>query len=177
MPAALMMSSLQARVQILSESDPDPSTALTTLNRNLAGRFPLGRFITAFFGVLDPRSGAFEYANAGHNYPLVIRSGGRIEELRGSALVLALRQNIRYPLQTTTLAEGDLLVLFSDGVTEAAQSNGEQLGEQRLGEFLQQNLEFPCAELIPKLVAHVRSWSGATAFADDFTVVLIRRKQ
>jgi serine phosphatase RsbU (regulator of sigma subunit) len=176
MPAALMMSSLQARVQILAESNPDPSTAVTTLNRNLAGKFPLGRFITAFFAVLDPATGAFEFANAGHNYPLVVRSNGTVEELRGSDLVLGLMPGITYKLNRTSLNKGDLLVMFSDGVTEAAQPSGEQLGEGRLSEFLLQNPELPCSELVPKLVDYVRSWSGATAFADDFTVVMLRSK-
>ena len=170
-----MMSGLQARVQILTESNPDPSTAITTLNRNLVGKFPLGRFITAFFSVLEPRSGALEYANAGHNYPLVLRTDGQIEELRGGNMVLGLFPDINYPLLQTKLNPGDLLVLYSDGVTEAAQPSGEQFGEQRAAEFLRGNLDLRCRELVAKLVTHVRSWSGATAFADDFTLVLVRR--
>jgi sigma-B regulation protein RsbU (phosphoserine phosphatase) len=175
LPAALMMSSLQARVQMLMESNPDPATAITTLNRNMAGRFPLGRFITAFFGLLDPSSGQLEYANAGHNYPLILRQTGEVEDLRGGSMVLGLFPDINYRLQRACLKCGDMLVLFSDGVTEAARQTGEQFGEQRLAAFLKANLAHTCTDLVPKLVDHVRAWSGATSFADDFTVMLVRR--
>jgi phosphoserine phosphatase RsbU/P len=175
LPAALMMSSLQARVQMLMESNPDPATAITTLNRNMAGRFPLGRFITAFFGLLDPSSGQLEYANAGHNYPLILRQTGEVEDLRGGSMVLGLFPHIIYRLQRTCLKGGDMLVLFSDGVTEAARQTGEQFGEQRLAAFLKANLSQTCTDLVPKLVDHVRAWSGAASFADDFTVMLVRR--
>lgn len=174
LPAALMMSSLQARVQMLTESNPDPATAITTLNRNMAGRFPLGRFITAFFGLLDPSSGQFEYANAGHNYPLILRRNGAVEELRGGSMVLGLFANVTYNLQRTVLDPGDMLVMYSDGVTEAARPDGDQFGERRLAEFLAANISRTCSALVPALVDHVRSWSGATAFADDFTVMLVR---
>jgi serine phosphatase RsbU (regulator of sigma subunit) len=175
LPAALMMSSLQARVQMLSESNPDPATAITTLNRNMAGRFPLGRFITAFFGVLNPSTGQLEYANAGHNYPLILRRGGAVEELSGGSMVLGLFPNINYQLQRASLNSGDMLALYSDGVTEAARPNGEQFGEKRLAAFLRANLSQTCTELVPGLVDHVRAWSGASSFADDFTIVLVRR--
>lgn len=176
MPAALMMSSLQARVQMLVASDPDPASAITALNRSLCGNFPLGSFITAFFGVLNPAAGKLEYANAGHNYPLIVRAGGGVDELRGSGMVLGLFQHNVYPLKEAGLEPGDLLVLFSDGVTEAARPDGEQFGEKRLAQFLRENSSSTCAELIPKLADHVRSWSGESSFADDFTIVLVRKR-
>ena len=175
LPAALMMSSLQARVQMLAESDPDPATALTVLNHNIAGRFPLGRFITAFFGVFDQRTGALQYANAGHNYPLLLRSGGTVEELQDGGTVLGLFPGVQYGLQYIQLQRGDMLALFSDGVTEAAQPDGEQFGEKRLAGFLQANAALPCCDLVNRLVDYVRSWSGAFSFNDDFTIVLLRR--
>jgi serine phosphatase RsbU (regulator of sigma subunit)/pSer/pThr/pTyr-binding forkhead associated (FHA) protein len=173
--AALMMSSLQARVQMLAESNPDPATAVTALNRNLAGRFPLGRFITAFFGLLNPENGQLDYANAGHNYPLILRSNGEVEELRGGNLVLGLFPHIQYKLQQVSLNAGDMLILYSDGVTEAARPNGDQFGEKRLAEFLKANPSHSCSDLVQGLVDYVRAWTGATAFSDDFTVTLARR--
>ncbi len=173
--AALMMSSLQARVQMLVESNPDPATAITALNRNLAGRFPLGRFITAFFGLLDPSTGQLDYANAGHNYPLIMRRSGEVEELRGGSMVLGLFPHIQYHLQKTFLNVGDMLVLYSDGVTEAARKSGELFGEKRLAEFLAANSVHKCSELVTGLVEYVRAWTGAVSFADDFTIMLVRR--
>ncbi len=72
LPAALLMSSLQAKVQMLRENNPSPGHAVGTLNRSLTERCPLGKFITFFYALLDPASGALEYSNAGHNYPLIL---------------------------------------------------------------------------------------------------------
>ncbi|HEX4769557.1 MAG TPA: SpoIIE family protein phosphatase [Bryobacteraceae bacterium] len=175
LPAALMVSSLQARVQMLMESNPDPATAITALNRNLAGRFPLGRFITAFFGLLNPITGQLDYANAGHNYPLILRRSGDVEELRGGSMVLGLFPHIEYKLQNAFLNTGDMLILYSDGVTEAARPDGDMFGEKRLADFLTANSARHCSQLVTELVAHVRAWTGAASFADDFTVTLVRR--
>ena len=100
LPAALLMSSLQARVQMLRETMPQPDEAVAKLNRNIAERCPAGKFITFFFGLLD-RNGTFDYSNAGHNYPLVLRANGQVEELRGNGLVMGLFPNVLYPLKTT----------------------------------------------------------------------------
>ena len=81
LPAALLMSSLQAKVQMLRESNPSPGNAVATLNRSLTERCPLGKFITFFYALLDPLSGALEYSNAGHNYPLILRQDGSVEKL------------------------------------------------------------------------------------------------
>ncbi len=175
MPAAIMMSGLQARMQMLADGNPAPDEAVSTLNRNLAGRFPLGRFITAFYGVLDPPSGRLEYTNAGHNYPLILRANGEVEELRGGGMVVGLFPDNEYLAQECTLYPEDLLVLYSDGVTEAAQADGTQWGETALASFLRAHAAEPCQQLVHLLVDHVRSWSGSFSFADDFTVVLVRR--
>ena len=173
--AALMMSSLQARVQMLVEARPDCAGALTALNRNLAPRFPIGRFITAFYALLDGDTGALQYANAGHNYPLVLRQTGDVEWVREGALVLGLCDGIQYENHRLTLNPGDLLVLYSDGVTEALSPQGEQLGEKRLADFLAENCADNCSRLTEKLVSYVRGWCGSPALADDFTIVLVRR--
>ncbi len=176
LPAAIMMSSLQARVQMLVESKPDAASALTLLNRNLAPRFPLGRFITVFYAVLDPATGALEYANAGHNYPLILRSGGEVEQLRGGGMVMGLLTDIEYRSFQAQLERGDRLVLYSDGVTEAGSPSGGQFGERGLSDFLLSHAMQPSTQLIPRLAEHVRSWCGSSGFTDDFTLVLVRRE-
>jgi sigma-B regulation protein RsbU (phosphoserine phosphatase) len=173
-PAALLMSSLQARVQMLRETMAEPDQAVTTLNRNIAERCPLGKFITFFFGLLDP-SGGFVYSNAGHNYPLLLRAGGEVEPLRGNGLVMGLFASVFYPLKSTRLEHGDLLALYSDGVTEAANAEGLEFGEDGLAKFLQQHQHLPCQEIVRLLVEEVREWHGSASFTDDFTVLLAKR--
>jgi serine phosphatase RsbU (regulator of sigma subunit) len=174
--AALMMSSLQARVHMLAESSPDPAPAVTTLNRNLAARCPLGKFITFFYGVLDPPSGQLNYANAGHNYPLVIRKGGSYDLLKGNGMVLGILGDSAYEAQRAQLEKGDMLALFSDGVTEARSRDGlEEFGDDRLGEFLSARRTNQLDDIIQELVTYLRDWSGQPGFADDFTMLLARR--
>ncbi|MGH9638587.1 MAG: SpoIIE family protein phosphatase [Bryobacteraceae bacterium] len=176
MPAALMMSSLQARVEMLVETQPDPASAVGVLNRNLAARCPLGKFITFFYALLDPASGSLAYSNAGHNYPLLLRSDGTVERLAGGGIVLGLSPSAHYELKNVGLHAGDLLALYSDGVTEAADSGEQEFGEQGLIDFLTAHRSETCADIVNGLVQHVRRWSGATSFADDFTIVLVRRQ-
>jgi len=175
LPAALLMSSLQAKVQMLRESNPSPGKAVATLNRSLTERCPLGKFITFFYALLDPLSGALEYSNAGHNYPLILRQDGSIEKLSSSGLVMGLFSAVHYEVKKTTLAPGDLLVLYSDGVTEATDSADVEFGDTGLAEFLAARKAIRCEDIVNQLVEHMRKWRGTKAFADDFTVVLVRR--
>ncbi len=175
MPAALMMSSLQAAVEILVATQPDPASAVTILNRNLARRFPAGKFITLVYGLLDLETGRISYCNAGHNYPLIIRSDGTVEELRGTDMVVGIKTGAAYRLQEGYLRPGDTLALYSDGVTEARNVAEEEFGEEGLSRFLVQSRFRSCEETITALGEHVREWSGAPHFQDDFTVLLVKR--
>jgi serine phosphatase RsbU (regulator of sigma subunit) len=175
LPAALLMSSLQAKVQMLRESNPSPDKAVGTLNRSLTERCPLGKFITFFYALLDPTTGALEYSNAGHNYPLILRAGGSVETLSGNGLVMGLFSAVQYEVKKTTLAAGDMLVLYSDGVTEAADSADTEFGESGLADFLTARKSVRCEDIVNQLVEHMRKWRGIASFADDFTIVLVRR--
>jgi sigma-B regulation protein RsbU (phosphoserine phosphatase) len=175
LPAALLMSSLQAKVQMLRESNPSPGQAVGTLNRSLTERCPVGKFITFFYALLDPASGALEYSNAGHNYPLLMRNDGSVETLPGNGIVMGLFSAVHYEVKKTKLAPGDMLVLYSDGVTEAADRADVEFGEKGLAEFLATRKSVRCEDIVNQLVEYIRKWRGTSSFADDFTVVLVRR--
>ncbi len=175
LPAALLMSSLQAKVQMLRENNPSPGKAVGTLNRSLTERCPLGKFITFFYALLDPASGGIEYSNAGHNYPLILRNDGGVETLTGNGLVMGLFAAVHYEVKNTKLAPGEMLVLYSDGVTEATNSVDSEFGEYGLAEFLNTRKAVRCEDIVNQLVEHMRKWRGSTSFSDDFTIVLVRR--
>jgi phosphoserine phosphatase RsbU/P len=175
LPAALLMSSLQARVQMLRETCPDPASAVTLLNRNLAERCPLGKFITFFYALLDPATGILSYSNAGHNYPLLLRANGSVEKLAGGGMVLGLFADSRYELRETRLESGDMLALYSDGVTEACSPQGDEFGEDGLAKFLGQRRAEPCTDLVSELIDYIRAWHGSGSFTDDFTIVFVKR--
>jgi phosphoserine phosphatase RsbU/P len=175
-PASLLMSSLQARVHMLAESMPEPAPAVSALNRALAARCPRGKFITLFYAVLDPSSGWLSYANAGHNYPVLVRAKGGVEMLAGSDLVLGINGGAKYETRGVQLEAGDTLCLYSDGVTEVQSREGEvEFGETRLAQYLADRKGQPLDEAISQLAQSLREWSAQPSFADDFTMVLVRR--
>ncbi len=170
MPAALLMSSLQTAVHLLAEDAPSPLEMVTRLNRLLCAKRLGNRFITFFFGVLDPATGQLEYVNAGHNPPLLLRAGGTVEELSATGLILGILPAAQYSKSATELGAGDRLVLFSDGVTEAAPPHDldAEYGETRLTELALQRGG------IEAISSHVLAWcNGETT--DDLTLVIVDR--
>ena len=128
MPASLLMMGLQARVQVLIEEPKSLAEVMTRLNRITSANCPSNRFISLFFCILDGDTGELTFCNAGHNPPLIVRADGRWEPIEGR------RPGDRHPaLRSNTrntklhLEEGDTLVIYSDGVTEAA-----DIGERRI---------------------------------------------
>ncbi len=176
LPASLMMSSLHARVHLLAESGPEPAPTLATLNRTICTHCPPGKFITFFYAVVDPANGKIRYANAGHNQPLMIRADGTSYCLLGSSRVLGITRDSRYEAYDSELHVGDTLAIFSDGVTEVRAPDGlEEYGEERLARFLLERQQTPTSDIISELVDYLRKWSGEPTFADDFTMLLMRR--
>jgi serine phosphatase RsbU (regulator of sigma subunit) len=176
MPAALLMSSLQARVQVLAEEEIDLAAMVTRLNRVIASNCPGNRFITFFVCEVDLATGETTYVNAGHNPPLLLRAGGTVEQLEGGGMILGIFGRAAYSLQRAHMEEGDLLVLFSDGVTEAQDpATEEDFGTERLIAALAGFREHSTAELIEQVKAAVTGFAGSVPGADDFTLILARK--
>jgi sigma-B regulation protein RsbU (phosphoserine phosphatase) len=137
MPAALLMATFQASLRTLMFEPLPLQRVVGRLNRyafehSLEGR----RFTTAFLAEIDLRSGLLTYVNAGHNAPILRRAGGAIERLETGGLLLGVREPVDYQAGSLTLAAGDTLVIFTDGVADARSRRGEQYGEQRLVELM-----------------------------------------
>ena len=146
MPAALLMSSLQARVQVLFDDPQNLAALVTRLNRIITSNCPSNRFITFFIGILDPKTGELTYVNAGHNPPLVAHADGSVDKLDGTGLILGILPVATYTQKTCTLAPGDAVLLFSDGVTEAVRPDAdEEFGEDRLARELFEAARSGCA--------------------------------
>lgn len=176
MPAALLMSSLQARVQVLFDEPDDLAARVTKLNRIICSNCPGNRFISFFLGVLDPVTGDLMYVNAGHNPPLLVRHDGSVEQLESTGLVLGILAAARYEQQTRRLDPGDLVVLFSDGVTEACRPDSEEdFGEERLSQMLAE-LRSGSAQSIIESVNHaLQEFTCGAPPADDITLVVAKR--
>lgn len=177
MPAALLMSSLQARVQVLVEDAPDLASMVTRLNRVITSTCPSNRFITFFMVVLDPTTGDAVYCNAGHNPPVLVRANGDVETLEGGGMILGILPKATYEERKTKLNSGDVLVLFSDGVTEGVKAGtDEEFGEDRLADTIRRNLKLSADEMITTINREVAEWAAGTAPADDVTLVVVQQK-
>ncbi|MEP7364444.1 MAG: SpoIIE family protein phosphatase [Acidobacteriota bacterium] len=175
MSAALLMSSLQARVQVLSEEAEDLAQFLTRLNRSVSSTCPENRFITFFIAVLDSVTGDFTYANAGHNPPYILRASGTIESLKGGGPVMGVLKTMQYESFRGSLGHGDLLMLYSDGATEAVASDGEEFGEERFEETLKQAVGLSADEVLALLQQRLEQFMGVAPSHDDLTLVAVRR--
>lgn len=175
MPAALMVSTLHAGLQLLSTRQPDATEIMERFNQYLFESSASNRFATLIFSRLHLESGRLRFVNAGHNPGLLLRPSGTIDRLPAGGLPLGLLANTVYREQEVTVAPGELLCLYSDGLTEAVSESGEEFGERRLGELLRAIEGMPLAECIDTIRERMDAWAGAAPQADDQTVLLLRR--
>ena len=176
MPAALLMSSLQARVQVLFDDPTDLAALITRLNRIIVGNSPTNRFISFFIGVLDTQGAQITYVNAGHNPPLLVRCDGTLEKLEGTGLLLGIMAGATYQQKTCRFEPGDVVVLFSDGVTEATRPDvDEEFGEERLAATLAELSCDSAKSIIESINKRVQEFTQGAPPADDITLVVARR--
>ena len=176
MPAALMMSNLQARVQVVFESPDGLAESVTRLNKAVAANCPGNRFITFFICVIDAASGEVSYCNAGHNPPLIVRRNGAVEKLTEGGVMLGILPRATFQDARVRLDPGDALVLYSDGVTEAVRADvDEDFGDERLGALVANQLDDPADSIVSAVVNAVAEFSEGAPQADDITVVVARR--
>jgi phosphoserine phosphatase RsbU/P len=153
--------------------ESNPATCLSKVNRLLCAENAQSMFVTLFFGVLDPASGEVTYCNAGHNVPLVLRRDGAIEQLENTWCIIAgVDAGATYTEQRVQLHTGDRLLLYTDGVTEAAGKDDEMFGEKRLNDFLRSSTSSVSNTLLTELIATVATFSGPKQ-TDDITTLLL----
>jgi sigma-B regulation protein RsbU (phosphoserine phosphatase) len=174
MSAALLMSNLQARVQILAEDPRDLSGLMGRLDQSVAINCPDNRFITMFMGLLDPKTEQLLYCNAGHNPPLLIRPSGAIERLKALGTALGIMPGISYKEESRKFGAGDLLAIYSDGVTESENPAGEEFGESRLAELLVANRTEKAEDVVELVLQALDDWTASTPAVDDVTLVIVR---
>jgi serine phosphatase RsbU (regulator of sigma subunit) len=176
MGAALLMSSLQARTRVLFEEPDELRAQMGRLNRITAGNCPSNCFITFCAALLDPATGELSYCNAGHNAPLLVRANGECELLEPTGIILGILPNAAYEQKSCRLDLGDVLLLFSDGVTEACRPDiDEEFGQDRLAALLREHRDRPAADILNAIKTEIASYIGDCPAADDITLVAARR--
>ena len=173
LPAALLMSSLQAALKPLLWQRLPPRELCSRLNRILCDITPVGKFTSFFYAVLDSREHRLTYCNAGHNPPILIRAGGAAIELNAAGAVLGQFPDWVYEQSELELRPGDRLVLFTDGLVEATDATEQPYGEENLVAVAQQNSSQTAVELMNSIIQASSAHCGGH-FQDDASMVVLR---
>ena len=174
MPAALLMANLQACFRTQAAAGVDrPAELLEAVHKHFYSSTGSDRFATLFFGAYDDRRRRMRYVNCGHCAPLLLRSSGALIKLEPTAILLGAFEEWNCAEEEVSLEPGDTLLLYSDGVTEAANSAGDYFGEDRLFRILRESGAVTADDLVREIVKAASTFSGASR-ADDITVVAIR---
>jgi serine phosphatase RsbU (regulator of sigma subunit) len=173
-PAAFIMASLRAALRIEAFSHYAITTILSRVNDFLNDSTKPEIFVTAFYGVLDTESGLFTYANAGHNPPLYIGTNGEKRELIEGGLLLGAFPGALYQNHRVNFESGDVLLLYTDGASEAENASGEQFGVERLTEIVRNSAPSDSQHMIRALLNAIREFCGDTGLQDDITLMVVR---
>jgi serine phosphatase RsbU (regulator of sigma subunit) len=174
-PASLLVASMQARLLTLIEEGLPLGEMAARLNRGLTAKCPGNRFVTVFIACLDISTGEIEYTNAGHNPPLLVRASGEVETLDTGGPVMGLIGVAPYCSARVQMNPGDLLVAFSDGVTEAVNTAYDEFSDQRLERLSLELRACPANAIVDAICAAVEQFAGQMPQADDITALALRR--
>jgi phosphoserine phosphatase RsbU/P len=175
MPAALLMSNLQAAVRAFAQGSAEPAPPATicgNVNRLLCRHMVSGRFVTFCFAWIDPARQSLVYANAGHNPPLLLRRGGEIERLGEGGMVMGVFADAAFKQAELPLQPGDRLLFYTDGITEAPNADGEEFGEERLEAAGRTAPDRSAEAMKDHVLAQLAVFTGG-AFADDATLIVV----
>ena len=174
-PAAMLMATFQAGLRALAGVSGSLSELGGGLNRQVCANSQNGRFTTAFLAELNPATGALSYICAGHNPPILKREDGSFERLTSDNIPLGIELKEDYKTGVTRLERGDLLVIYTDGVTEARNEDEEEFGEARLFSLLQTVREERAALVLSNVMQILDEFVGAAPQHDDITCLVVRR--
>jgi phosphoserine phosphatase RsbU/P len=174
-PAAMLMATFQGSLRALAGGSGTLSELAVGLNRQVCANSQHGRFTTAFIAELDPATGDLRFLSAGHSPPILKREDGRIERLESENIPLGIELKEIYKTGVTRLEAGDLLVIYTDGVTEARNDDREQFGEARLLSLLQAVGQEGSALTLSNIMHVLDDFVGGAAQHDDITCLIVRR--
>jgi sigma-B regulation protein RsbU (phosphoserine phosphatase) len=172
LPAALLMSNLQAAVRAFATPAADPHDLCASVNRLLCHNISAGKFVTFVYAVVDSGAGVIRYANAGHNPPIVARASGAIDRLAPTGLVLGVAPEWTYTSGVVPFARGDRLICFTDGITEALSPDDEEFGEERLLAIIADGPRGSSESLVQAIGRAVAAWTHQEP-QDDATLIVI----
>lgn len=173
--AALLMSSLHAAIHGQVAAKTPLADAIVSVNQYLADNTPANRFVTLFAAELDPKTATLRYINAGHNPPLIGRADGTVEQLSAGGLPLGIMPMAEYEAGEMTLNAGDVLIIYSDGVSEANNIAEEEFGLDRLTAVLKANIQRTASGIRDKVESALSEFTGTAPANDDITLVIVKK--
>lgn len=173
--AALLMSSLHAAVHGQVSANSSLETAVSSVNKYLSENTPANRFVTLFATDLDPQTGEMTFINAGHNPPLLGRADGSIEQLSSGGFPLGIIPEAEFEVGTIKLNSGDVLVIYSDGVSEANNLAEEEFGLDRLSDVVTRNIKSTASGIRDKVESALSAFTGTAPANDDITLVIVKK--
>jgi sigma-B regulation protein RsbU (phosphoserine phosphatase) len=173
--AALLMSSLHAAVRAQSQARSTIGEVMSEINQYIFENSPPNKFLTLFYGELDPENGTLIYSNGGHNAPMLVRTSGEVERLDKGGLPIGMMQGVSYQEGTIVFNPGDVLVIYSDGITESINERDEEFDEDRLIEVVKNNLGRSASGVRDRIDEALSRFVGTTAPVDDMTLMIIKR--
>jgi sigma-B regulation protein RsbU (phosphoserine phosphatase) len=173
--AALLMSSLHAAVRAQSQARWSISEVMGEINQYIFENSPPSKFLTLLYGELNTDNGSLAYSNAGHNTPLLVRRSGEITKLDKGGLPIGLMPGVAYQQDVVTFESGDVLIIYSDGITESINEKDEEYGEARLLEVVKNNLSRSASGIRDRIDESLSRFVGTTAPIDDMTLMIIKR--
>jgi sigma-B regulation protein RsbU (phosphoserine phosphatase) len=172
LPAALLMSNLQAAVRAFAQESAAPSSVCSSVNRLLCRNMASGRFATFCYARIDTAGRRIVYSNAGHNPPLLVRAGGAVERLSAGGMVLGVFPENTYEQAEFALGAGDRLLFYTDGITEARNAAGEEYDEDKLAAAAVAARQQPVEAMKDTVLADVNGFTGGH-FDDDATLIVV----
>ena len=173
---ALVMSSLHAAIHSQIAAGNSLLELVKDVNQYLSDNTPSNRFVTLFISEIDPQTGKFGFISAGHNPALLVRADGIVEQLDSVGLPLGLLPFADYSLGENELNEGDVLVIYSDGVSESTNPQGEEYGVERLKELVVENNKNTALQIRDKIDAALTKFADTEPAGDDITLVIVKRQ-
>lgn len=174
MPAALMIAQTQAMIRSEVNNGTPIATMLKNVNQQMAESTSAEKYVTLFYGELNTENGQFHYANAGHNYPILARSDGSVELLKTGGIVIGALPDMDYESATVTLKADDMLVLFTDGLSEAMDESETEYGEERLRQLIATHRSKDAGTLMNMVLDDVRLHDPTSPPRDDTTMVALK---
>lgn len=173
--AALLMSGLHSSLRALIHTAAEPAVLVAQLNQVMIENSPANKFATLFYGELDPATHELEYVNGGHS-PALLAAGGEVTELGSTGPIVGLLEEAEYSSRRVTLAPGSVVLLYTDGISEPENEDGDEFGSERLAEILRRGPALPGRELCGTIRERVEDFQGdGERQQDDSTLVVVRR--